>query len=76
MTLQLHLESDLQARIDQIAAERGNTIEEVILDMLRRETALKPRPAWMGMARSGIPDFGARAEEFLFENLETNDDTD
>ena len=67
MTLQLHLESDLQACIDQIAAERGNTIEEVILEMLRRETALKPRPAWMGMAHSGISDLGTRAEEFLFE---------
>ncbi len=70
MTLQLELEPDLAQQINRLAGQTHSTPEEFVLELLRRETAPRTVPAWVGMASSGRSDLGSRAEELLFETLE------
>ena len=70
MTLQLELEPDLAKQINRLADQTHNTPAEFILELLRRETTLRPVPAWVGMASSGRSDLGSSAEKLLFETLE------
>jgi hypothetical protein len=67
-TLQIQLNTELAHRLDVLAISRGTTPEQIVLELLQQETALetpKPRPAWMGMATSGIPDLGSRARDYI-----------
>jgi hypothetical protein len=70
MTVQLELEPDLANHINQLAKQKHSSPEEFILELLRRETTPKTKPAWVGMASSGRSDLGSSAEELLFETLE------
>jgi hypothetical protein len=70
MTLQLELEPELDNKIRQLASQKHSSPEDFILELLRRETTPKTKPAWIGMANSGRSDLSARTEELLFETLE------
>lgn len=70
MTLQLELEPDLANQISRLADQEHSSPEEFVLDLLRRETKSKTKPAWIGMASSGRSDLSSRTEELLFQTLE------
>lgn len=77
MTITVQLEPDLIEKLQSIALERGQSLEELIVALLTRSTdhltdrsATRPAlPDWIGCATSGIPDLGVNVDEYLFKTL-------
>ena len=65
MSLQLELEPNLANQIQQLANQKHSSPEEYILEILRRETTPKTKPAWVGMGNSGHTDLSSRTKELL-----------
>ncbi len=73
MTLQIQLNSELAKQLDALAVSQNSTPEQIILELLQQLEKPKPRPGWMGMATSGIPDLGSRARDYIREELDKDD---
>ncbi len=65
MTMQITLEKNLEAAVHKLALQQGLTLEEMILEAIRKEITPK---AWSfyGAGDSSIDDLSLRDEELLF----------
>jgi hypothetical protein len=61
---------ELEPSLKQAAQQNGIAPEDYALEILRRETKPKTKPAWVGMGNSGRSDLSSRTKELLFQTLE------
>jgi len=78
------LEPDLLEKLNQIALERGQSIEEIVVTLLTQITGdAKSKssthpvlPEWIGSAKSGIPDLGVNYRRIPVQNASENTHSD
>ena len=84
MPITVELEPDLLEKLNQIALERGQSVEEIVVTLLiqsagavtKQSATRSALPEWIGSAKSGIPDLGVSFRRIPVQNADGNTHSD